>query len=112
VVFDTHFLPDEYARFPHYGHSTPEQALEICRDANVRRLVLYHHAPSHSDDMMDTIAKTYLELGARHGIEVLTSFEGMVLPIGAQPVVAVEREVTPKGGVMAPGALKGPGRNS
>ncbi len=112
VVFDTHFLPEEYARFPHYGHSTPDQALEICRDANVRRLVLYHHAPSHSDDMMDEVAKTYLERGAQLGIEVLTSFEGMVLPIGAQPVLAVEREVTPKGGVMAPGALKEPGRKT
>src|SRR5262245_29743804 len=26
VIYDTHFLPEEYARFPHYGHSTPEQA--------------------------------------------------------------------------------------
>ena len=33
VVYDTHFLPEEYARFPHYGHSTPDQALEICAEA-------------------------------------------------------------------------------
>jgi phosphoribosyl 1,2-cyclic phosphodiesterase len=83
VVYDTHFLPDEYSRFPHYGHSTPEQALEICAEAHVRRLVLYHHAPTHSDDQMDTIAKTYLAKGAAVGIEVATSFEGMTLPIGA-----------------------------
>ena len=56
VVYDTHFLPEEYARFPHYGHSTPDQALEICAEAKVRRLVLYHHAPSHGDEQMDQIA--------------------------------------------------------
>lgn len=82
VVYDTHFLPDEYARFPHYGHSTPDQALEICAAAKVRRLVLYHHAPSHGDDQMDKIAAEYLAKGAAIGIEVLTSFEGMTLPIG------------------------------
>ncbi len=84
VVYDTHFLPDEYAKFPHYGHSTPDQALEICGEAKVRRLVLYHHAPSHSDDQMDQVAAKYLAKGAALGIEVLTSFEGMSLPVGAE----------------------------
>jgi len=85
VVYDTHFLPDEYARFPHFGHSTPDQALEICVEAKVRRLVLYHHAPSHSDEQMDQIAAQYLAKGEKLGIEVLTSFEGMTLPIGVEP---------------------------
>lgn len=84
VVYDTHFLPDEYAKFPHYGHSTPDQALEICAEAGARRLVLYHHAPSHSDDQMDRIAAEYLARGATQNIEVLTSFEGMTLPVGPE----------------------------
>jgi phosphoribosyl 1,2-cyclic phosphodiesterase len=83
VIYDTHFLPEEYARFPHYGHSTPDQALEICAEAGVKRLVLYHHAPSHSDDQMDQVAATYLAKGATVGIEVVTSCEGMSLPVGA-----------------------------
>jgi phosphoribosyl 1,2-cyclic phosphodiesterase len=85
VVYDTHFLPEEYARFPHYGHSTPDQALEICKEAGVRQLVLYHHAPSHTDDQMDKIAAEYLAKGASIGIDVLTSFEGMTLSIGPRP---------------------------
>ncbi len=85
VIYDTHFLPDEYARFPHYGHSTPDQALEICVEAGVRRLVLYHHAPGHGDDLMDKIAKEYAEKGEALGIEVVTSFEGMAMVIGGAP---------------------------
>jgi len=84
VIYDTHFLPEEYARFPHYGHSTPDQALEMCAQAGVKRLVLYHHAPSHTDDQMDQVAANYLAMGAKIGIEVLTSFEGMSLPIGPE----------------------------
>src|SRR5204862_6366784 len=95
VVYDTYFLPDEYARFPHYGHSTPDQAIEICAEADVRRLVLYHHAPSHHDDQMDKIAAEYLGKGALAGIEVLTSFEGMTVPIGPDLVaVPAPRPVT------------------
>ncbi|HRC57625.1 MAG: MBL fold metallo-hydrolase [Myxococcales bacterium] len=84
VVYDTHFLPEEYKRFPHYGHSTPDQALEICAEAGVRTLVLYHHAPSHSDDQMDEVAERYRQLGKAQGIEVVTSQEGMTLMVGAQ----------------------------
>jgi len=84
VVYDTHFLPEEYAKFPHYGHSTPDHAIEICAEARVRQLVLYHHAPTHSDDQMDRIAAEYLTKGALRNIEVLTSFEGMTLPVGPE----------------------------
>jgi phosphoribosyl 1,2-cyclic phosphodiesterase len=83
VVYDTHFLPHEYARFPHYGHSTPEHGLEICKEAGARCMVLYHHAPSHDDDMMDELAERYAALGRDEGLEIVTACEGLVLPIGA-----------------------------
>lgn len=82
VIYDTHFLPEEYARFPHYGHSTPEHALHICTSTDVRRLVLYHHAPAHSDEIMDAMAKTYGERGAALGIEVVAARERQTLQVG------------------------------
>src|SRR4029453_9449197 len=84
VVYDTHFLPEEYARFPHYGHSTPDQALEVCQEAKVRRLVLYQHAPSHRDEQMDRIAADYAAKGAAMGIDVVTSYEGLTIPVGPE----------------------------
>lgn len=104
VVYDTHFTEDEYAKFPHYGHSTPDQALEICVAAKVRRLVLYHHAPSHGDDQMDRIAAEYLRKGALVGVEVLTAFEGMTLPIGPEHVEHVRSTSTTKPGIAPPAA--------
>lgn len=84
VIYDTHFLPDEYQRFPHWGHSTPDHALDLCTGIGVRRLVLYHHAPSHGDDLMDRIAKTYAERGKKVGVDVVTAHELMKLGIGAE----------------------------
>ncbi|HTJ44527.1 MAG TPA: MBL fold metallo-hydrolase [Kofleriaceae bacterium] len=83
VVYDTHFLPHEYEKFPHYGHSTPEHGIEICKESGARCLVLYHHAPSHDDDMMDDLAARYAKTGEDQGLEIVTAREGMVLAIGA-----------------------------
>jgi ribonuclease BN (tRNA processing enzyme) len=83
VIYDTHFVPDEFARFPHYGHSTPDHALELLAGNDVRRLILYHHAPSHDDDQMDAITAEYKARGAAVGIDVITACEGMVLTVGA-----------------------------
>lgn len=82
VIYDTHFLPDEYERFPHFGHSSPDHALEICTGIGVRRLVLYHHAPSHDDALMDEIAERYAERGRHAGLEVMTARERMELRVG------------------------------
>jgi phosphoribosyl 1,2-cyclic phosphodiesterase len=85
VVYDTHFLPEEYLRFPHYGHSTPEHALEIAAEVGVKRLVLYHHAPNHDDDVMDKIEAQYRERGSALGIDVVAAREGMTLRVGRHP---------------------------
>jgi phosphoribosyl 1,2-cyclic phosphodiesterase len=84
VIFDTHFLPEEYARFPHFGHATPDHALALCTGIGVRCLVLFHHAPAHTDEIMDGIAATYRERGAMAGIEVVTAREVMTLAVGPE----------------------------
>ncbi len=84
VIYDTHFLPEEYARFPHWGHSTPDHALELLRGLRVRRLVLFHHAPAHTDRMMDEIAETYRERGVADGVQVVVAREAMSLTIGVR----------------------------
>ncbi len=85
VIYDTHFLPEEYARFPHFGHSTPDHALDMITDIGVKRLVLFHHAPNHDDETMDRIEAQYREKGQELGIEVVAAREGMTLRIGRHP---------------------------
>jgi phosphoribosyl 1,2-cyclic phosphodiesterase len=82
VIYDTHFLPEEFERFPHYGHSTPDHALDLLSGIGVRRLILYHHAPSHDDDTMDEIEDRYRKRGAERGVEVVAARERMALVIG------------------------------
>ena len=51
------------------------------RSAGVKRLVLYHHDPSHSDAKIDEIlAKCRHEIKMRrHGFECIAAAEGMEL---------------------------------
>jgi phosphoribosyl 1,2-cyclic phosphodiesterase len=89
VIYDTHFLPAEYERFPHWGHSTPDHALELLDGLGVRRLVLFHHAPAHTDAIMDDIGTTYGERGEALGIQVVVARETMTLQIGTPTLIGV-----------------------
>ncbi len=82
VIYDTHFTSDEYEHFPHWGHSTPDHALDICEQAGVRQLILYHHAPAHDDNMMDKIGAEYRQKGSKQGVSVLVAREHMQLTVG------------------------------
>jgi phosphoribosyl 1,2-cyclic phosphodiesterase len=82
VIYDTHFLPSEYKSFPHFGHSTPDHAIDICKGLGITRVALFHHAPGHTDSMMDEIGATYAELGRQAGLDVVVAQEGMTLKVG------------------------------
>lgn len=81
VVYDTMFTDEEYRRNPHWGHSAASHAMDVCRDAAARRLVIFHHAPERTDDQMDALMQ---EIRKRHmgsGIEIHVAVEGQSIEI-------------------------------
>ena len=84
VIYDTMFTPEDYQRIPHYGHSRPADAVEVCGEAGASRLALFHHAPERTDDEIDAIladtrasaAKTRAEL------DVVAAYEGLDVELG------------------------------
>jgi ribonuclease BN (tRNA processing enzyme) len=87
LIYDTHFTYDEYRLRPHWGHSHPDDAIAIARDAGARRLCLYHHAPMRSDDDNDRILARYREVVHAQGdrFELLSAHEGLELELGDTP---------------------------
>lgn len=66
-----------------WGHSTPEQAVDLAAEAGCRRLVLFHHEPEHDDGAVDALV-----IGARSfaasrapGLTVEAAMEGMSLTL-------------------------------
>ena len=86
LIYDTQFTPEEYKRQPHWGHSRPDDAIEIAMAAGAKQLCLYHHAPMRSDDANDAILEgtraAAKAAGAR--FDVISAYEGLEVAVGRQ----------------------------
>jgi len=82
AIMDTQYTDDEYAKHIGWGHSSLSSVVSLALDANVVRLVLFHHDPNHDDEMIDKmleharalVAKSEKPLkveAAREGAEIL-----------------------------------------
>ena len=81
LVHDTMYRSDEYRNFVGWGHSTYEDAVELAIEAEVDRLVLFHHHPERTDDEVDRCVASCRELVQARGarLEVIAAAEGMTL---------------------------------
>jgi phosphoribosyl 1,2-cyclic phosphodiesterase len=80
VIYDTQFTPEEYVQKPHWGHSCPEDAIEIARAAGAQNVVLFHHAPERTDDQIDALLAYHRERTDDLGL--VAASEGMELTVG------------------------------
>jgi phosphoribosyl 1,2-cyclic phosphodiesterase len=81
LILDTQYTDEEYAAHEGWGHGSLSTAISLAIDASVRKLILFHHDPTHDDEMIDQMVQTarklaaksesYLEVeGAREGAEM------------------------------------------
>lgn len=79
LVHDTMFTADEYGQHRGWGHSTYDEAVEVALEAEVERLVLFHHRPERTDDDVDRWLDHCRQLASRRGgkLEVFAAAEGM-----------------------------------
>ncbi len=77
VVYDSTYTDEEWPLYKGWGHSTWQEGVRLCEQANVGKLVIFHHDPSHDDDFMDEVARQAEEM--REGTVVAR--EGMMLEI-------------------------------
>ncbi|NVB82981.1 MAG: MBL fold metallo-hydrolase [Kofleriaceae bacterium] len=82
LIYDTQFTADEYKVRPHWGHSRPDDAIEIAREAKVKQLCLFHHAPMRSDDENDAILAQYREVVSADRFKLVSAYEGLEIPLG------------------------------
>jgi ribonuclease BN (tRNA processing enzyme) len=55
LIIDAQFTPEEYENRHGWGHSTWLEATRVAKQAGVKRLILFHHAPEHDDASMEQI---------------------------------------------------------
>lgn len=79
LIHDAQYTAEEFAVKRDWGHCTVDYAVHVAAEAGAKRLALFHHDPSHDDDLVDCLlAKA--RLGAKGRIdEVVAAAEGLTI---------------------------------
>lgn len=80
LIHDCQYTESEYSGRHGWGHSTARQAVSLAVAANVRRLMLFHHDPSHSDEQVEALAEEARALAG--AMEILIGAEGDTMTVG------------------------------
>ena len=75
LIHDAQFTPEQMSNHKGWGHSSWEQSVAVAKNANVKKLVLFHHNPENGNSMLEKIehdAKSKFEntISAREGMEI------------------------------------------
>lgn len=84
MVHDAQHRAEQFPGVGFLGHASPEYCVEVAREAGVRTLVLFHHAPSRTDDEVDEILAD-ARRQAGDSLVVLAAHEGLTLDPPQQP---------------------------
>jgi phosphoribosyl 1,2-cyclic phosphodiesterase len=83
-VFDAQYtFEDSVLNKVDWGHSSASIAIDIATRFNIKKLVLWHHDPDHTDEMLDQVlsrAKTYMSMDKKKksvSLEIEVAYEGM-----------------------------------
>ena len=79
LIHDAQYTRSEFAEKAHWGHCTVDYAVKVAQQAGVKRLVLFHHDPSHGDDLVDRLLADARGVAGLGGPEVLAAYEGLKL---------------------------------
>lgn len=77
LIYDSQYTPEEYEAKKGWGHSTFEEGAKIARLAGAKRLVLFHHDPTQSDEAVrdkERRAKAIFP-------DVVAAYEGLTLEV-------------------------------
>lgn len=81
LIHDAQYTPEEFAAKSTWGHCTIDYAIQVAAKSGAKRLALFHHDPSHCDDILDELTARAIEQGRERGVEVIAAREGMTLDV-------------------------------
>jgi len=92
VIHDAQYEPAEFAAKSDWGHCTVEYAVRVAAAAGAKRLALFHHDPSHGDEVVDRLRDEAAAFAVGTSVvEVMAAAEGLTISLSpavvSQPAV-------------------------
>lgn len=82
VIHDAQYSDDEFMDKADWGHSTVAYAVRVAAESGAKRLVLFHHDPSHADRDIDKLTAVARHMqDAKRLSEVSAASEGMTIDL-------------------------------
>jgi CheY-like chemotaxis protein/phosphoribosyl 1,2-cyclic phosphodiesterase len=79
VIHDAQYTAAEYPEKVGWGHSPAEYAVDVALAGRARRLALFHHDPTRSDDALDALLAACRARAAEAGrqVDIIAAAEGV-----------------------------------
>jgi phosphoribosyl 1,2-cyclic phosphodiesterase len=81
LLHDAQYSEDEYEERIGWGHSSVPDAVAFARAVKARRLLLFHHEPTHSDARLEDLEARAQSLAAGDEVPPTLAREGMVVEL-------------------------------
>jgi phosphoribosyl 1,2-cyclic phosphodiesterase len=90
LILDSQYTDQEYTEHIGWGHGSISSAVSLAIEAEVQMLVLFHHDPSHDDEMIDKMVESARELVIKSGsdLEVAGAQQGNEILLEAKKIAA------------------------
>ena len=90
LILDSQYTDQEYETHIGWGHGSISSAVALAMEAEAQTLLLFHHDPSHNDEMVDTMVESARELAMKSGshLEIIGAQEGSEVLIEAKKIAA------------------------
>ncbi|UCG13270.1 MAG: MBL fold metallo-hydrolase [Deltaproteobacteria bacterium] len=85
LVFDAQFTLEDAMAKEGWGHSSSMVGVDIALQANIKRLILFHHEPSYDDEKLqeiyDKTVRYYETIRGGRTLEIIMAQEGLEMDI-------------------------------
>jgi phosphoribosyl 1,2-cyclic phosphodiesterase len=82
LIHDAQYTIDEFRMKSTWGHCTVDYAVWLAAECGVKTLALYHHDPTHGDDLIDHFVEVANNHCKHSDLEVIGAREGLTVHVG------------------------------
>lgn len=87
IIHDAQYTLNDFPAKAGWGHMPMERAVDYAMLAGAKELALFHHDPSHSDEVLDQMCETARARAAngKSSLQVFAAAEGQVVDLSQEP---------------------------